>query len=125
MDLFFFSQKPTGYPGIPQHPHPHQALTDWYTKTLLLLKELPETSLYRQATLQLTQSRLDLVNKNSDRATLAKELGESIEFSLDQAEAEFELVQQMQQWKAWEPLSEKAVEGQWTYPISEKKIEQR
>ncbi|PGG97144.1 hypothetical protein AJ79_09325 [Helicocarpus griseus UAMH5409] len=52
---------PTGLTGLVTHPQPRQALLVTYTKTLERLKQIPESSVYRQATEALTQHRLKIV----------------------------------------------------------------
>jgi len=107
----------TGITGLAVHHDPIPALTSAYTKTLELLKTLPESSVYRQATEALTQHKLDVVNGAiGDAAKAEKDLDEGlIEQAIAQAERELSLAAKMQEWKAWEPLEEKPEPGQWQY----------
>ncbi|KAK2785901.1 hypothetical protein FQN53_007277 [Emmonsiellopsis sp. PD_33] len=52
---------PTGLTGLLTHPQPRQALLGVYSDTLSKLKDIPESSVYRQATEALTQHRLKIV----------------------------------------------------------------
>jgi len=107
----------TGITGLAVHQDPIPALTSAYTKTLELLKTLPESSVYRQATEALTQRKLDTIGAaNGDAAKAEKDLDEGkIEQAVVQAERELKLVYKMMEWKAWEPLEEKPEPGQWQY----------
>ncbi|PGH03961.1 NADH dehydrogenase (ubiquinone) 1 alpha subcomplex 5 [Blastomyces parvus] len=52
---------PTGLTGLTTHPRPRQALLILYTNTLNKLQNVPESSVYRQATEALTKQRLKIV----------------------------------------------------------------
>ncbi|KAL7274238.1 hypothetical protein RUND412_002867 [Rhizina undulata] len=52
---------PTGVTGVLTHPFPRPTLIAVYKKTLALLSELPEHSVYRQSTENLTRARLAIV----------------------------------------------------------------
>ncbi|KAL2368363.1 hypothetical protein RJ035_002649 [Blastomyces gilchristii] len=52
---------PTGLTGLTTHPRPRQALLILYTNTLNKLQNIPESSVYRQATEALTKHRLKIV----------------------------------------------------------------
>lgn len=54
---------PTGLTGLRTHPTPRSALLTLYRTTLDKLKELPESSLYRQSTEALTKQRLSFVER--------------------------------------------------------------
>jgi NADH dehydrogenase (ubiquinone) 1 alpha subcomplex subunit 5 len=52
---------PTGLTGLLTHPAPRSALIYLYSSVLSKLQQLPESSVYRQATEALTKKRLDIV----------------------------------------------------------------
>lgn len=54
---------PTGLTGLTTHPTPRSTLLYLYTSTLDKLKQIPETSVYRQSTEALTKHRLSIVEK--------------------------------------------------------------
>ncbi|EEH20627.1 hypothetical protein PABG_02858 [Paracoccidioides brasiliensis Pb03] len=58
---FLQPHAPTGLTGLATHPRPRQALLILYTNTLNKLKQIPGSSVYRQATEALTQQRLKIV----------------------------------------------------------------
>ncbi|KAF2662660.1 hypothetical protein K491DRAFT_700395 [Lophiostoma macrostomum CBS 122681] len=53
---------PTGLTGLITHPSPRSSLLYLYHSTLDKLKELPESSIYRQSTEALTKHRLKIVD---------------------------------------------------------------
>ncbi|KAH9868889.1 hypothetical protein J1614_007964 [Plenodomus biglobosus] len=55
---------PTGLTGLHTHPSPRSALLYHYTSTLDKLKQIPESSVYRQSTEALTKHRLQIVEKS-------------------------------------------------------------
>lgn len=52
---------PTGLTGLATHPAPRSALIYLYSSTLSKLQQIPETSVYRQATEALTKKRLAII----------------------------------------------------------------
>lgn len=52
---------PTGLTGLSTHPSPRSALLYAYNQTLTKLKQIPESSVYRQSTEALTKHRLNIV----------------------------------------------------------------
>ncbi|KIJ21714.1 hypothetical protein PAXINDRAFT_105117 [Paxillus involutus ATCC 200175] len=112
-----FVKKTTGITGLAVHPNPLPALTQTYRSTLSVLSSIPSTSVYRQSVEALTKHKLNIVQSaNGDIAAVEKQLDEGqIEESLDIAEDELKLAQNMLGWKAWEPLEEKPLPGQWEY----------
>ena len=52
---------PTGLTGLPTHPSPRSTLVYLYSSTLDKLRQMPESSVYRQSTEALTQHRLKIV----------------------------------------------------------------
>lgn len=53
---------PTGLAGLATHPAPRSTLIYLYTKTLEKLKEIPESSLYRQSTEAVAKHRMEIVS---------------------------------------------------------------
>jgi len=53
---------PTGLTGLNTHPAPRSTLLYLYSSTLDKLKEIPESSLYRQSTEALTKHRMSIVS---------------------------------------------------------------
>ncbi|GJJ09636.1 hypothetical protein Clacol_003860 [Clathrus columnatus] len=107
----------TGLTGLAVHPNPLPVLRKTLESTKELLQQIPSHSVYRQSTTTLTQRRLDILDRaQNDVEVVEKELGlGQIEEVLVQAEDEFKLVQNMLEWKAWEPLSEQAPPDQFVY----------
>ncbi|KAI9840449.1 MAG: hypothetical protein M1837_001605 [Sclerophora amabilis] len=58
---FLEPYSPTGLTGLFTHPAPRSALIYLYSTTLERLKQLPDSSVYRQSTESLTRSRLKVV----------------------------------------------------------------
>jgi NADH dehydrogenase (ubiquinone) 1 alpha subcomplex subunit 5 len=52
---------PTGLTGLLTHPAPRSTLIYLYSSTLSKLQQIPETSVYRQATEALTKKRLAII----------------------------------------------------------------
>ncbi|OCH96448.1 NADH2 dehydrogenase [Obba rivulosa] len=107
----------TGITGLRVHHDPLPELKQTYESTLAKLSTIPETSVYRQGVEALTRHRLNVVQSANDNvAEVEKQLDEGqIEEVLDVAKDELSLVENMIQWKAWEPLEEKPEPGQWQY----------
>ncbi|KAL5119156.1 hypothetical protein ACEQ8H_002863 [Pleosporales sp. CAS-2024a] len=55
---------PTGLTGLVTHPSPRSALLYHYSSTLDKLKQIPESSVYRQSTEALTKHRLEIVHQS-------------------------------------------------------------
>lgn len=105
----------TDITGLDVHPAPLSALQKTYDTTLNLLKTLPEDSVYRQATLAVTQQRLSILNRitseqakqgkgpDGEEAVVAfeKEIDQGLaEEVLGQAQHELNLAGKMLEWKA-------------------------
>ncbi len=58
---FLEANTPTGLTGLTTHPAPRPALILTYRQTLDKLKELPESSVYRQSAEALTKHRLAII----------------------------------------------------------------
>jgi NADH dehydrogenase (ubiquinone) 1 alpha subcomplex subunit 5 len=61
---FLESGAPTGLTGLRTHPSPRSTLLYHYNATLDKLKEMPESSVYRQSTEALTRHRLKVVEES-------------------------------------------------------------
>lgn len=61
---FLEAGTPTGLAGVLTHPSPRSALLYHYNSTLDKLKQIPESSVYRQSTEALTKHRLKIVNES-------------------------------------------------------------
>ncbi|KAM5535428.1 hypothetical protein V8D89_010950 [Ganoderma adspersum] len=111
------TKRSTGITGLKVHHDPLPELKKTYEATLQTLSAIPPSSVYRQGTEALTHHKLKVLERaNGDIATVEKELDEGqIEQSLDIAQDELSLANNMLEWKAWEPLEEKPVPGQWRY----------
>ncbi|KAH7382552.1 ETC complex I subunit conserved region-domain-containing protein [Phaeosphaeria sp. MPI-PUGE-AT-0046c] len=60
---FLEAGAPTGLTGLLTHPSPRSSLLYHYTSTLDKLKQIPESSVYRQSTEALTKHRLQIVEQ--------------------------------------------------------------
>lgn len=61
---FLEAGAPTGLTGLVTHPSPRSSLLYYYTSTLDKLKQIPESSVYRQSTEALTKHRLSIVEQS-------------------------------------------------------------
>lgn len=61
---FLEAGAPTGLTGLLTHPSPRSTLLYHYNATLDKLKQLPESSVYRQSTEALTKHRLSIVEQS-------------------------------------------------------------
>jgi NADH dehydrogenase (ubiquinone) 1 alpha subcomplex subunit 5 len=61
---FLEAGSPTGLTGLTTHPSPRSTLLYHYTSTLDKLKQIPESSVYRQSTEALTKHRLEIVSQS-------------------------------------------------------------
>ncbi|KAG1755230.1 NADH2 dehydrogenase [Suillus paluster] len=111
------TKKTTGIVGLAVHQNPLPELSNTYNSTLSVLASIPPTSVYRQGVEALTKHKLTIVQgANGDIASVEKQLDEGqIEESLDIAKDELKLAENMLEWRAWEPLEEKPLPGQWEY----------
>ncbi|KAL0951135.1 hypothetical protein HGRIS_007870 [Hohenbuehelia grisea] len=115
--LYQVLKQTTGITGLKVHPNPLPELAKTYESTLSLLQSIPSTAVYRQGAEALTQRKLKIVqDAKGDISAVEKQLDEGqIEESLDIASDELRVAAKMIELKAWEPLEEKAPEGQWEY----------
>jgi NADH dehydrogenase (ubiquinone) 1 alpha subcomplex subunit 5 len=61
---FLEAGAPTGLTGLFTHPSPRSTLLYHYTSTLDKLKQIPESSIYRQSTEALTKHRLQVIEQS-------------------------------------------------------------
>jgi NADH dehydrogenase (ubiquinone) 1 alpha subcomplex subunit 5 len=61
---FLEAGAPTGLTGLFTHPSPRSTLLYHYTSTLDKLKQIPESSVYRQSTEALTKHRLQVIEQS-------------------------------------------------------------
>lgn len=61
---FLEAGAPTGLTGLVTHPSPRSTLLYHYNSTLDKLKQIPESSVYRQSTEALTKHRLQIINES-------------------------------------------------------------
>lgn len=115
---FLRGKHSTELTGLAVHPTPFSALESNYTQTLKFLESLPSESVYRQATIALTQQRFDALQQiqkqhqqtlNSGDATKVEEVIADLERTLDagqieevivQAQDELKLAAKMLEWKS-------------------------
>ncbi|KIJ68403.1 hypothetical protein HYDPIDRAFT_81203 [Hydnomerulius pinastri MD-312] len=111
------TKRTTGITGLAVHPNPLPELSQTYQSTLSVLASIPSTSVYKQGVEALTKHKLNIVQSaNGDIAAAESQLDEGqIEESLDIAKDELKLAENMLEWKAWEPLEERPLPGQWEY----------
>ncbi|MCO5573438.1 hypothetical protein L7F22_027209 [Adiantum nelumboides] len=119
--------------GLAVHPSPFSALESSYTQTVKFLEGLPSESVYRQATLAITQQRLAALQQtqkqhqqalSSGDANQVEEVITDLERTLDagqieevivQAQDELKLAAKMLEWKSHEPLEVTPGPNQWKY----------
>ncbi|ORX57452.1 hypothetical protein DM01DRAFT_1382005 [Hesseltinella vesiculosa] len=107
----------TGLTGISVQPNARPLLIETYNSTLTALSRLPANAAYRQATENITKTRLSVVESTESVEEIEAKIGcGQIEEVLLQAKDELKLVGQMEEWKPWEALETPVPEGQWVYP---------
>lgn len=107
---------PTGLTGLHQHPDPKTALSALYTKTLSVLKEFPQHSVYAQAMLTETSKRLLAITPEATREQVELKIGSGlIEELVIQALEELDLAGTLLESQVWEELEDPPLEDQWTY----------
>lgn len=109
------TKRSTNIAGLEIHGNPLPELVSTYTRTLDVLKALPESAVYRQSSEAVTQQRLDIVraamtessskNAHASESAIQKVVQEIdsgiIEEVLDQARDEFHLAAKMVDWKPY------------------------
>ncbi|CAD5221295.1 unnamed protein product [Bursaphelenchus okinawaensis] len=114
-----YPKKSTGLTGLWVNEHPHYTLKVVYGRILRTLQSIPVNNPYRQATEQLINHRLKLVEEETDVFKLEEKIGMGqIEEVIQQAEYEVAAARAIVESKAWEPLAEPASESQWRWPVA-------
>ncbi|KAK9460314.1 uncharacterized protein V1516DRAFT_676301 [Lipomyces oligophaga] len=113
-----YSNNPTGLTGISHAPDAKDTLLRLYYETEQLLKEFPESSVYRQSVEGIIKSRKSIIAASPDDIPqIEKKInGGLIEEILIQAGEEYRLAQSLLKWKVWEDLEEKPPTGIWENP---------
>lgn len=79
---------------------------------------MPEHAAYRKYTEKTVTERLAIVQSEPNVEKVQQKLNSGlIEEAVIQAENELVLARRMLEFKAWEPLVQKAPENQWKWPI--------
>uniref|UniRef100_A0A8R1TKA7 NADH dehydrogenase [ubiquinone] 1 alpha subcomplex subunit 5 n=1 Tax=Onchocerca volvulus TaxID=6282 RepID=A0A8R1TKA7_ONCVO len=113
-----FHKETTGLTGLFVDEHAHQNLLKEYGRLMKVLEQIPSHSSYRKYTEQLVKKRIALVQKEPDIQKLEERIGMGqIEEVIQQAKYEILAAKEILKSQAWEPLVEKAPEGQWNWPI--------
>lgn len=83
------------FAGLKPLENPQQRLLEIYESTLMELKKLPESP-YVLATTQLTKERMEITKNAQSLEEIEQKIGESpVEFIVDQAEAEYNLMNKL------------------------------
>eukprot|EP00042_Codosiga_hollandica_P023407 m.92720 g.92720 ORF g.92720 m.92720 type:complete len:120 (-) comp51169_c0_seq1:110-469(-) len=107
----------TGLTGLLHVENARQVLIGVYQATLGALTKIPAEAAYRTHTHAFTSARLAIAEKASTADEIEAQIGQGqIEELIQQAQAELNLVGKIQEWKAWEPLTEQPLKGQWKWP---------
>lgn len=85
---FLEAGTPTGLTGLLTHPSPRSSLLYHYNATLDKLKQIPESSVYRQSTEALTRHRLSIVEQSTPAGW--KEWQEKIKLLIDEDPTNFQ-----------------------------------
>ncbi|KAH6570368.1 hypothetical protein BASA61_009207 [Batrachochytrium salamandrivorans] len=109
-------KKTTGLFGLAVHPSPKPVLCSLYSRIMNSLKQLPDSSAYKHSTHNLVKERLEIVNSTDDISSIEQKINAGqIEELIYQAEMELKLIPNMDKWRAYEPLEETPLPGQWRY----------
>ncbi|XP_060587215.1 probable NADH dehydrogenase [ubiquinone] 1 alpha subcomplex subunit 5 [Ruditapes philippinarum] len=111
------ARRVTGLTGLKVVEEPHKKLVNLYERTLRVLGKMPADASYRVNTQAIIKQRLQLVQSESDIATLERKINNGrIEEIIRQAERELHLARNFVQYKPWEPLIAEAPKGQFQWP---------
>lgn len=93
--------------GLPVHPNPLPELRSTLESTIQSLSSIPESSVYRQATIAITKHKLCILERASgDVSIVEQEIDQGqIEEVLEAAKDELALAVKMVEWKACVALS--------------------
>uniref|UniRef100_A0A0A9XDF0 Putative NADH dehydrogenase [ubiquinone] 1 alpha subcomplex subunit 5 n=1 Tax=Lygus hesperus TaxID=30085 RepID=A0A0A9XDF0_LYGHE len=107
----------TGLTGLKVNHNPKHTLGVLYGKITRALKKLPQDSAYRKHTEAIIQQRSAIVTQGATIEEIEQKINCGvIEEIIVQAENELQLARNFSNWKPWEPLVEKPVANQWTWP---------
>jgi NADH dehydrogenase (ubiquinone) 1 alpha subcomplex subunit 5 len=81
-EKFLEPNAPTGLTGLLNHPNPRSRLMYLYTSTLDKLQQMPESSVYRQATEALTIHRLKIIEAAQPKGF--REWKERVQYLVDE-----------------------------------------
>ncbi|KAL3993793.1 ETC complex I subunit conserved region family protein [Acanthocheilonema viteae] len=113
-----FHKQTTGLTGLFVDEYAHQNLLKEYGRLMKILEQIPSYSSYRKYTEQLVKKRMALVREEPDIQKLEEKIGMGqIEEVIIQAKYEILAAKEILKSQAWEPLVEKAPEGQWNWPV--------
>ncbi|CAG9533726.1 unnamed protein product [Cercopithifilaria johnstoni] len=114
-----FHKQTTGLTGLFVDEYAHQNLLKEYRRLMKILEQIPLHSSYRKYTEQLVKKRMALVQEEPDIQKLEEKIGMGqIEEVILQAKYEILAAKEILKSQAWEPLVEKAPEGQWNWPVA-------
>ncbi|EFO13780.2 NADH-ubiquinone oxidoreductase 17.3 kDa subunit [Loa loa] len=109
-----FHKQTTGLTGLFVDEYAHQNLLKEYGRLMKVLEQIPSHSAYRRHTEQLIKKRMALVQEEPDIQKLEDKIGMG---QIEEAKYEILAAKEILKSQAWEPLVEKAPEGQWNWPI--------
>ncbi|XP_023341363.1 NADH dehydrogenase [ubiquinone] 1 alpha subcomplex subunit 5 [Eurytemora carolleeae] len=108
----------TGLTGLKVAVNPTHTLGVLYSKTLRALAKMPAEYPYRKQTETLVVQRADIIKNTPTIMEAEQKIGMGqIEEVIIQAENELVLARNILEWRAWEPLAEKAPKDQWKWPL--------
>merc|ERR1711941_204501 len=108
----------TGLTGMKVAKNPTHTLGVLYSKNLRALAKMPLDYPYRKNTESLINERVSILKQSNTIEEAEKKIGMGqIEEVIIQAENELMLARNILEWKSWEPLTEKAPENQWKWPL--------
>eukprot|EP00088_Acartia_fossae_P011050 TRINITY_DN15535_c0_g1_i1.p1 TRINITY_DN15535_c0_g1~~TRINITY_DN15535_c0_g1_i1.p1 ORF type:complete len:130 (+),score=37.53 TRINITY_DN15535_c0_g1_i1:38-391(+) len=108
----------TGLTGMAVAKNPTHTLGVLYSKTLRACAKMPTDYAYRKETESLVNKRAEIIKNSANIMEAEKKIGMGqIEEVIIQAENELSLARDILEWRAWEPLAEKAPENQWKWPL--------
>ena len=104
--------------GLAVVPNAREVLKTIYSKTLSLLSEMPEKSIYRLNTERVISARLKVVTAETENEKIESIIKQGqMEELIDQAKRECSLTEKMLDWEPWKPLLGPPPPGQWDWPI--------
>lgn len=108
----------TGLAGLPVIKQPQLELAKWYDRVMRKMDKLPPTCAYRIQTEKIVRERQAIVQSTSDRDEIERKIGDGLcEELIEKAKLEMELIDTMQKYEPWEPLTDKPPANQWKWPL--------